>query len=1122
VKVPEDSTNPLAGIDIGGWSSPELHDLDQDGDLDLLVGDYSGTLFYFENVGTVGSAVFQKREGAKNPFNGIDVSHYAVPRFFDVSQNGVADLLVGEYGGKIVYLQSNGCNVPHLCSGLGSCVLSEQNAAVCECLPSVTGFRCQSCNKGFLEQKRPGGRSLVVPQNPVCQQVPAGSWSDKSSNIGKQFNLCPKGQYSSVPGAASSDQCKDCSPGQYADVKGASSCSACSPGKFSRGSRNAACLNCPKGWSQEIKGKTECVQSSAGTYQNREGAIGVVAIAEGWQGTNCRVGAAACQSSQPCPVGFIGTRPPSDTCEACPAGWTTAAAGALNCQQCEPGQYTSEHGSPSCELCDFAMPANQYTSSSGSTGCQVCDPDLQSTGKACQGILSDPNIPTPMNVLVYAMTPSTTSPNGINITWKLGSSSSFSFEMRVSTSPDFPPVDDGSNRTTVIKDIMPAQREAGGSLSAVLRDLPMATTTTTIFDRVLYVQIRTVDVEKSHLMSSWSTSSQSWTTTDKCSDSEYLITTGTGLNPQQWKCVNCPKGSSCKGPVTWEKVGPLFGYWKIPADQRSLPLAEGEIFLLCKYPPACPGMPNLFMEGQFFAPDDADASNDLAKVVTTFDPEVDENNATCAFALGHRNGSRLCHACLPRYKSDGDGRCSLCLNASANYTLLVLGVVALFVILIAIISLQIGLAGAQTRSDSIRKILFNHLQVASLLNVFPLEWPPAFIGLFDFQASISTIGSQLINPDCVVDGNTSAAMLVYTKQISLLSIGFLFVCAANIFFHGHSYRKTGRCSFSKRENRDDTTSKDMLVVTMTVVMYLIFPSLCVQTFRLFDCKKIGRFEYLQQDFDEQCWTGRHLFVVLALGISQLLLFVVATPFLGLFFLFRNRDRLTQHSVLTRYGMFYGSFKEHMYFWEVVIALRKVCVCALGVFGKNIGAERQAQLMLLLLSVSMYLEVQFRPYTEETAKDKVVQRAEISSLVVQMMTMWSGLMMFSSINTPSRGAVTVILSFVAVGMNAVIMIWILYHLLVAVNEENSDRSSAVWSQIKLVGRRSLAAIKGHRSNLDLTTAAQEVEMHDIENEQKTWEPCNPIFTKDSPKNGEGRQINRGGETIPEEEELPPSV
>ncbi len=44
------SANPFAGIDLGFYSSPEVADLDGDGDLDALIGESGGALVFFRST----------------------------------------------------------------------------------------------------------------------------------------------------------------------------------------------------------------------------------------------------------------------------------------------------------------------------------------------------------------------------------------------------------------------------------------------------------------------------------------------------------------------------------------------------------------------------------------------------------------------------------------------------------------------------------------------------------------------------------------------------------------------------------------------------------------------------------------------------------------------------------------------------------------------------------------------------------------------------------------------------------------------------------------------------------------------------------------------------------------
>ncbi|MDX8390380.1 MAG: FG-GAP-like repeat-containing protein, partial [Mariprofundaceae bacterium] len=99
--------NPLAGFDVGGYATPTFADIDGDGDLDAFVGENLGTVKFYQNDGT---GVFTASNGTTivNPLSGFDVGYTATPTFADIDGDGDLDAFVGEYYGTVSFYQNNG------------------------------------------------------------------------------------------------------------------------------------------------------------------------------------------------------------------------------------------------------------------------------------------------------------------------------------------------------------------------------------------------------------------------------------------------------------------------------------------------------------------------------------------------------------------------------------------------------------------------------------------------------------------------------------------------------------------------------------------------------------------------------------------------------------------------------------------------------------------------------------------------------------------------------------------------------------------------------------------------------------------------------------------------------
>ena len=106
---PFNGLNVLAGNRTQTDSVAELSDLDNDGDLDLIIiGKYNGGADFYENTGSATEPNFVKRTGAANPLENVEVEAGSYPVAADIDGDSDPDLIVMGADGAINYFENTG------------------------------------------------------------------------------------------------------------------------------------------------------------------------------------------------------------------------------------------------------------------------------------------------------------------------------------------------------------------------------------------------------------------------------------------------------------------------------------------------------------------------------------------------------------------------------------------------------------------------------------------------------------------------------------------------------------------------------------------------------------------------------------------------------------------------------------------------------------------------------------------------------------------------------------------------------------------------------------------------------------------------------------------------------
>ena len=246
--------------------------------------------------------------------------------------------------------------------------------------------------------------------------------------------------------------------------------------------------------------------------------------------------------------------------------------------------------------------------------------------------------------------------------------------------------------------------------------------------------------------------------------------------------------------------------------------------------------------------------------------------------------------------------------------------------------------------------------------------PPIFISIFKIGGAITVLGQHLINLKCMFPDMSDGDVFFRIQLLWGVAPPLLLIlCVA-------TWQLISKC-----KNIEELDIK--MKTSCVALLYLVWPSLCSQTFSLFACRSIcdDATTFLRADLDVSCWEGVHAHYAFGLGMPMLCLYVIGLPVAALLRV-RNMHQTTVIDPEEEkiYGMFYTAFRKETWWWEGTVAARKIVIALIGVFGAEMG-DMQVHLTAMLVFLIVLITSQVRPFGG--LKHGILHVLEMASLMV---------------------------------------------------------------------------------------------------------------------------------------------
>ena len=328
-------------------------------------------------------------------------------------------------------------------------------------------------------------------------------------------------------------------------------------------------------------------------------------------------------------------------------------------------------------------------------------------------------------------------------------------------------------------------------------------------------------------------------------------------------CLNCPDNSFCKGG---KHISPLKDYWRNSINST--------LILKCLTPYSCLGI-----------------GNDIYEILQKNFSQFNETEIIQGKCAENYEGN-FCFRCkkgLARFKANAE--CQECQSLYIVYIKMVLS--SIFMVLY--ISFQAKVFSKIEHKDPhlavLTKLLLNHFQTVSMINLIDLGWTVEFNFYFSFQDYLSFLSQDFFVIDCMIQNigeDLLVQKIIFTTLLPVILSLVMLIIWSSVFLY---------LFFSKKS---ETSTKiyrfmiDKMRITLLILIFILYPEILRKSFSLLNCMLIDNYSnltVLSLSPNVQCWSSQHSYWVKTASVPGLVAWGIVAPVAIMLILRKHQNKI---------------------------------------------------------------------------------------------------------------------------------------------------------------------------------------------------------------------------------------